>query len=62
MLHNWYTASAEAILGNIWLANPMTVALLKPTYSPDRDLHKVWADISSHELAAAGGYTAAGRP
>jgi hypothetical protein len=60
MLHNWYPASAEKILGDLWLANPLTVSLMKATYSPAPDTHKVWADISSHELPTAGGYTAGG--
>ena len=38
----------------------MTVALLKATYSPDRDLHKVWADIASHDVVGTG-YTAGGK-
>jgi len=57
---NWFGASAEAILGNIWLANPMKVALMKPSYVPNRDTQKVFADIAAQELAAAGGYVAGG--
>jgi hypothetical protein len=57
---NWFGASAEAILGNIWLANPMKVALMKPTYVPNRDTQKVFADIAAQELAAGGGYTVGG--
>jgi hypothetical protein len=57
---NWFGASAEAILGNIWLANPMKVALMKPTYVPNRDTQKVFADIAAQELVAGGGYTVGG--
>jgi hypothetical protein len=57
---NWYSASAEAILGTLWLANPMKVALMQPGFVPNRDTQKVWADIAASELAAGGGYTAGG--
>jgi hypothetical protein len=39
----------------------MNVALMKPTFTPDRDVQKVWADISAQEVAAGGGYTAGGK-
>src|SRR5262245_24579964 len=43
----------------MWLANPMKVALLKPTYVPNPDTHKVFADVSAQEIAGTG-YAAGG--
>jgi hypothetical protein len=60
MKHDWYSASGEGLLATLWMANPMKVALLKPTYVPNRDTHKVWTDISAHEVVGAG-YTAGGQ-
>jgi hypothetical protein len=57
---DWYYGSAEAMLANIWLANPIKVALLKPTYVPDLDNHKLWPTISAQEITGAG-YTAGGQ-
>ena len=57
---NWFGASAGALLGTIWLANPIKVALMKPGFVPNRDTQKVFADIAASELAAAGGYAAGG--
>jgi hypothetical protein len=37
----------------------MTVALMKPTFTPNRDTQKVWADVSSQEITGTG-YTAGG--
>lgn len=54
MKHDWYTASAEELISALWLANPITVALLKPTYVPNRDTHKVWTDISAQEITGTG--------
>jgi hypothetical protein len=59
-VQNWYSASAEAILGNLWLNNPMKVALMQAAFVPNRDTQKVWTDIAASELAAGGGYTAGG--
>lgn len=36
------------------------VALLDSGYTPDQDGDETWDDISEHELATAGGYTAEG--
>jgi hypothetical protein len=59
--HDWYPASGGGLIGTLWVANPMKVALMKPTYVPNPDTHKVWADVSAQELATAGGYTAGGQ-
>ena len=61
MKHDWYPASGGQLLINLWLANNMKVALLKPSYVPNPDTHKTWADISAQEIAATGGYTAGGQ-
>jgi len=60
MLHNWFTASAEGLLANIWLANPMTVMLMRPGFVPNIDTQKVYADISANEVPAGTGYVAGG--
>jgi hypothetical protein len=39
----------------------MSVALMKPTYTPDIDAHLRYADVSAQELAAGGGYTVGGK-
>jgi hypothetical protein len=58
--HNWYAQSGEGLLAALWTANAMKVMLLKPTYTPDRDNHKVYTDISAQEVANGGGYTTGG--
>jgi hypothetical protein len=60
MTHKWYPASGGGLLGTLWTGNPLKVALLKSTYVPDYDLHKVWADISANEITGTG-YTAGGQ-
>ena len=60
MKHDWYSASGGGILSALWLADQMKVALMKPTFVPDRDVQKVFADIAAQELAAGAGYTAGG--
>ena len=61
MKHDWYIASGGGLIATMWMANPITVALLKPTYVPNPDTHKLWSDIAAQELAAGGGYTAGGK-
>lgn len=60
MKHNWYYGSGEGLLAALWLAQPMKVALLKPTYVPNLDSHRVWTDISAQDVVGAG-YTAGGQ-
>jgi hypothetical protein len=60
VIHNWFPASGGGLLATMWLANPMKVALMKPTYSPNPDTHRVWTDIAGEELSAAGGYATGG--
>lgn len=38
----------------------MKIALMKPTFVPNRDTQKVYADISAQELATSPGYTVGG--
>ena len=59
MKHDWFPAGGGSVIGTLWVANPITVALLKPTYVPDPDAHKVWADVSAQEITGAG-YTSGG--
>jgi hypothetical protein len=59
ILHNWFQASGGGILGTLWVAQPMKVALLKPTFVPNRDTQKVFADVSAQEITGTG-YTAGG--
>ena len=59
MTHTWFSASGGGLLGTLWTANPLTVALLKPTYVPNLDTHKVWTDVSAQEITGTG-YTTGG--
>jgi len=59
--HDWFVASGGGLLSTLWLANPLTVMLLKPTFVPNIDTQKLYADISAQELAAGGGYTVGGQ-
>jgi len=60
MKHTWYAASAEGLLGTLWLAQPMKIMLLQPTFVPNIDTQKVYADISASEVASGGGYVTGG--
>lgn len=61
MKHDWYPAAGGELISNLWLSQPLKVALLKPTYVPAPDTHKVWSHVSAQELAAGSGYTAGGQ-
>ena len=51
----------KIMLGGIDLLNDtIKVALLANTYTPAIDTHEYFSDVSAHELATAGGYTAGG--
>jgi hypothetical protein len=58
--HDWYQASAGDLIANIWLANPLKVALLSSAYVPNRDTHKLWSDVSAAQITGLG-YTAGGQ-
>jgi hypothetical protein len=60
MTHDWFPASGGGLIATMWMANPLKVALLKSTYSPNPDTHKVWADIAAQEIVGTG-YTAGGQ-
>lgn len=48
------------MIGALWTANPLKVALLKSTFVPNRDTQKLWSDISGQEIVGTG-YTAGGQ-
>jgi hypothetical protein len=54
MKHDWYPAGGGSVVGTIWQANPLTVALLKMSYVPNPDTHKVWSDVAAQEVTGAG--------
>jgi hypothetical protein len=60
MLHNWYGQSGGGLISTLWLANPLKVALMRPTFVPNRDTQLVWADVSANEVAVVAGIYAAG--
>jgi len=57
----WYNRGLKNVLdGTVHLlTDTLKVALLLNTYVKDKD-HNVWADVSTHEVAAGGGYVAGG--
>ena len=57
--HDWYAASAEALIAGLWLAQEKRVALLHPSFVPNRDTQKVWTDVVASEISGPG-YTAGG--
>ena len=65
MKHEWFSASGGGLLGAMWTGNPIKVALLKPTFVPNRDTQKLWTDISAQEVTGptytAGGIALAGK-
>lgn len=61
VMFQYYEACLNRNRGVINLAtDPFKLALLANTYTPDFDLHTVWADVSAHEIADGDGYTAGG--
>jgi hypothetical protein len=44
-----------------WVNDVIKVALLKPTYVPDRDAQGFWADVSASELSGVTNYVAGGK-
>lgn len=43
-----------------WVADAIYVGLLGASYTPDLDKHKLWSDVSKHEVGGIG-YTRGGR-
>lgn len=61
MLHKWGYAGVQGILGAIWLANPMKVALMKPAWVPNYDAAMSFSALqAANEIAAGTGYVAGG--
>ena len=60
MKHDWFWASGGDMLAAIWVANPLKVALLKPTFVPNPDTQLLWSHISGQEITGPG-YTAGGQ-
>lgn len=60
MKHDWFPQSGGKLLGALWTAQPMKVALLDPAFVPDRDTQLLWADVSADEVAAGAPYVAGG--
>jgi len=58
--HNWYGQSGGNLIKTLWLANPIKVALMKPTFVPDRDNQLVWTDVAAQEIAVVAPYVAGG--
>ena len=51
----------EMGLGTINMSSDsFKVALMDVSFTFDRDNHGIWADVSSHDIATTGGYTAGG--
>lgn len=42
-------------------SDTIVCVLLGAGYTPNRTAHAVWSDVSAHELATGGGYTAGGQ-
>lgn len=57
----WYGQSAAGIVARLWVPTQMGVILMKDTFTPNIDTQLRYADISSQELAAGGGYTVGGK-
>jgi hypothetical protein len=63
MIHNWYGQSGGGLIANLWLANALKCALLDPSFVPNLDTQKVFADVAAHEVVGGGGvYVAGGLP
>ena len=57
----YYQAGLYRNNGTINLLNPaITMALVSKDYTPDLDLHTIWADVSANEVATGDGYTTGG--
>jgi hypothetical protein len=59
MKHDWFPNSGGNLIKNLWLANALKVALLKPTFVPAPDTQTSWGMIAADEITGPG-YTAGG--
>jgi hypothetical protein len=60
MIHKWAYAGAEGILGALWLADTMKVALMKSTWVPDYDTPMSFSALQAANEITGTGYTAGG--
>jgi hypothetical protein len=61
IINQYYQAGVYRNNGTISLLNPaITMALVSKDYTPDLDLHTLWADVSANEVVAGSGYTTGG--
>ena len=60
MTHKWAGKSGGGLVATLWTTQPLKVALMKSTFSPDFDTQVTWGDIAAQEVAGAG-YTAGGQ-
>ena len=62
-LNQYYQAGLYRNNTTINLLSPaISMALVSKDYTPNLDLHTVWADVSVNEVAAGDGYTTGGQP
>ena len=57
----WYGQSAAGIVARLWTPTQMGVILMKNTFVPNIDTQLRYSDVSTQELATAGGYTVGGK-
>ena len=60
MQHNWFAQSGGGLLASMWLVYPIKVALMKPTFVPDRDNQLTWSDIKAQEIVPSAPYVLGG--
>lgn len=61
IINQYYQAGLYRNNGTINLLNPaITMALVTKDYTPNLDLHTIWADVSTNEVANGSGYTTGG--
>jgi hypothetical protein len=61
VMYQYYQSGFHRNQGVINLySDTIKLALVLSTYTPDLDAHKVWADVSAHEVAAGAGYSSGG--
>lgn len=61
VMYQYYSSGLHRNQGVINLfSDPFKVALVASAYTPDRDAHTVWGDVSSYEVANGDGYTTGG--
>lgn len=62
-LNQYYQAGLYRNNNTINLLNPaISMALVSKDYTPNLDLHTVWAEVSANEIAGGAGYATGGQP